>query len=592
MPIAPDIQEYLVELAKRLDATPHRGRGDLLAAAETFLGWSRQTIYRQLKAACGWSSGRKARNDKGKTSVSEQALTMLAATQRESLRENGKQTMFTPVSRGILERNGCALGVSNAHLNRLMRERKMNVGTMRNVTPVQPLRAEHPNYLHQVDPSLCLVYYLKNKQYMIHDDELYKNKLEKLAKLKFKCWRYTGYDRASGAISVRYFEAAGESQHLLFEFLMYMWSKQDDVLLHGVPKYMLWDQGSAMTSSAIKSLLRHLEVENLEHAVKNARAKGGVEGANNIIETQFECRLRFEPVNDVAELNARAEAWAEAYNANLIPGQDTRLRRDGLPTPVARYDLWQLIKSEQLRLLPSVEVCRAFMTSKDVERLVKNDMTIDYKHKSAEHSLQYDLTGLDGVTIGHRVVVRGLVYGDCAIQIEVPRYDGEALFYRVEPVRGYDEFGQRLDAALVGVEFKSRPDTATETKAKKMDELAYPEADAKKSRAKNVAPFGGKLDAHSYLTKIETPAYMPREGQTIDVPDHVNSTMAKLTMTEAMLKISAALRRNLQPEEAGFLRGRYSEGVPEDQLQQLIDQFKNPAPMAAPGSGLRVVGNE
>ncbi|PXB67971.1 integrase, partial [Pseudomonas aeruginosa] len=82
---------------------------------------------------------------------------------------------------------------------------------------------------------------------------------------------------ASGALVTWYCESAGESQHALFEFLMYAWGKQEGRLIHGVPKFLLWDKGSANTSNAIKNLLDHLEVEPLEHAAGNARAKGGVE---------------------------------------------------------------------------------------------------------------------------------------------------------------------------------------------------------------------------------------------------------------------------------------------------------------------------
>lgn len=592
MPVTPHIRDYLVELAKKLDATAHSERGGVLAAAEEFLGWSRQTIYRQLKAECGWASGRKARADKGKTCVDDHALKMLGATQRMAVRENDKQTMFTPVARSVLEQNGVNLKVSNSQLNKLIKQRNLNVSAQRNESPVQALRAEHPNYLHQVDPSLCLVYYMKNKQHIMRDSEFYKNKLENFAKVKFKVWRYVGYDRASGAIKVRYFESAGENQHVLFDFLMYLWGKQDNVLMHGVPRYMLWDKGSAMTSSAIKNLALHLEVDLLDHAAGNARAKGGVENANNIVETQFECRLRFQPVNDVAELNAAAEAWAEAYNANLIPHQDTRLHRPGLIAPVARYDLWQLIRADQIRLLPGIEICRALMASKEVDRVVQSDMCISFKHQSADSALRYDLRGLDGVTVKSRVVVRGLAYGDCAIQVQVPRYDGEMMTYRVEPIRDYDQFGQRSDAALVGQEFKSLPDTAIETAAKIMDDLAYPEMDAKQARAKNVAPFGGKLDAHEHLKKIEKPAYLPREGTTIATPDHLATAMPMLTATEAMLQLKKVLKRNLTADEAAFLRTRYAEGVPEDQVQQLIEQFKNPAPAPVANIGLRVVGKE
>lgn len=592
MAITPDIRNYLTELACKLDAAPHSERGMVLAAAENFLGWSKQTIYRQLKQECGWSSGRKARADKGTTSVDEHALQMLGATQREAIRDNGKQTLFTTTARSILETNNISCKVSNSRLNTLLRERNLNVAAQRNVTPVQSLRAEHPNYLHQVDPSLCLLYYLKDKQYLMRDRLFNANKLENYAKVKLKCWRYVGYDRASGAIKVRYFESAGENQHVLFDCLMYLWGKQDGVLMHGVPRYLLWDKGSAMTSSAIKNLALHLEVELLEHAAGNARAKGGVENANNIVETQFESRLRFEPVDNIDELNAAAEAWAEAYNANLIPHLDTRLHRTGLEAPVSRYDLWQLIRADQIRLLPPIEVCRALMVSKEVERQVQPDMTIGFKHQSAESSMRYELKGLDGITVKSKVLVRGLAYGDCAIQVQVPRYDGEMMTYRVEPIRDYDQYGQRLSAPLVGQEYKSLPDTAIETAAKQMDELAYPDMDAKQARTKNVAPFGGKLDAHEHLKHVEKPTYIQREGTTIETPTHLDTSAPTLTATEAMLELVKALKRNLTADEATFLRSRYAAGVPEDQLQQLIEQFKKPAQAPVEKIGLRVVGNE
>ncbi|MFU1923360.1 hypothetical protein ACM6PT_40325, partial [Klebsiella pneumoniae] len=84
---------------------------------------------------------------------------MLGSMQRENIRDNGKQAMFTPSARSILEQNGIHLGVSNAQLNRLMAARSLNVASQRQVDPVQALRAPHPNYLHEVDPSLCLLYY-------------------------------------------------------------------------------------------------------------------------------------------------------------------------------------------------------------------------------------------------------------------------------------------------------------------------------------------------------------------------------------------------------------------------------------------------
>ena len=577
--ITPSIRDYLNNVAKKLDSVGHGQRGPILNEAQEFLGFSRQTIYRQLKLVCGWSSERKARADKGKMTVSSESLLALAAMNRESIRDNGKQTMFTTTARGILEQNGHEINVSNATLNRLMRQRKLNVNAQKVANPVQSLRALHPNHVHEIDPSLCLIYYMKNKQHIMRDRDFYKNKLENYAKVKYKVWRYTLYDRASGIIIPWYVEAAGENQHSLFQFLMFAWGKQDGRLFHGVPKLLYWDKGSANTSSAIKNLLDHLEVKYLEHEAGNARAKGGVENANNIIETQFESRLKFQPVNSIDELNDAAIKWAEAYNSNMLPGQDTRLHRTGLSEPVSRQTLWQHISAEQLRILPAVEVCKALMASREQERQVKSDLTISFKHPQAENSLIYSLKGLDGVAVKDKVTVRSLVYGDCAIQIEVPRYDGDSLIYRVEPDRNFDQFGQRLDAPVIGEEYKSKGDTEIEQAAKAMDQVAYPdmtEDEIKKAKQKQVAPFGGKLNTLSYLEDINHPAYFEQKGSEIDTPEHLKPATTTLTLTAALMRITSEIGRKLTTDENKWLSVRYKDGVPEDSLDSLIHTFKTP----------------
>jgi len=591
--LSPEIHQYVCGLAGRLDAVGHGGATSLVQEAAAFLKWSPQTVYRQLKAAAGWSSGRRPRGDKGATSVSTDALLKLGTAQREAVRDNGKQTLFTTTSRGMLEQNGVAFGVSNGRLNTLMRDRKLNVGAQRVATPVQALRAPHPNHTHMVDPSLCLIYYMRDRQYMVRDREFYKNKLDGMAKVKFKVYRYVLYDKASGAIVPWYCEAAGEDQHNLFEFLMHAWGEQPGRLFRGVPQFMFWDKGSANTSAAIVNLLKHLEVTPLDHQAGNARAKGGVENANNIVETQFESRLRFEPVHDVAGLNAAAFAWANAYNANMIPGQETLLKRDGLPMPTARYDLWQLIAAEQLRLLPPVDVCRMLMASKEEERRVRPDLSVQFKHAAAERSAMYSLRGLAGVSVGDKVIVRALVYGDCAIQISVPRYDGAMLTYRVEPERAYDRFGQLERAAEIGAEYKSTKRTEAEQAATTMDHTAYPgmtEDEVKKARDKKTAPFEGKLVAHSYLHDVVLPTYLPRAGTEIEPVSVARMEPAMLGSVEAMLRIVRGIGRYLTADENTFISARYADGAPEDQIEALIAQFTAPdvPPLRAAG-GLRAV---
>ena len=483
MALTPEICDYMRELARKLVAAPHGGAGLLVDDAAQFLGMSKQTIYRHLKAVAGWESGRKCRSDKGSTSVGSDALMTLATMQRESVRDNGKQTMKTPVARSVLEANGLEVGVSNAQLNRLMRDRGLNVEAQQQAAPAQQMRALHPNHVHQVDPSLCLVYYLNGRQQIMEDREFYKNKLENFARVKFKVWRYVLWDMASGAIQVWYCEAAGESQANMFSFLMHAWGKQEGRLFHGVPKYLYWDKGSANVATAIQCLLRSLECESRTHEAGNARAKGGVEGGNNIVETQFECRLRFEPVEDVESLNRAAQTWSEAYNANLIPGQDTRLRRVGLSMPVARYDLWQLIKPQQLRLLP-----RGRVPGPDDGQgsRAQGGRPRAHQLQAPQGRTRHDLQppGHGWRECGRHGFSAPLVYGELAIQIELPRFDGEPLVYRVEPELEFDDFGAPLSAAVFGEEMKSHADTPAMKAGKAMDERAFPGQDADKARQK------------------------------------------------------------------------------------------------------------
>ena len=267
------------------------------------------------------------------------------------------------------------------------------------------------------------------------------------------------------------------------------------------------------------------------------------------------------------------------------------MRRDGLATPVARYDLWQRIRSEELRLLPDVEVCRALMTGKEVERKVDGHLCISFKHPKADNSMSYCLEGMNGVNVGDTVSVRPLVYGELAIQIELPRFDGEALVYRVEPEQEFDDFGRPMAAAVFG-QYKSHATTPAEHAGQAMDELAFPGQDAAAARQKKVVPFGGDIKAHSYLTEVQLPTYLQRPGTDIATPAHAQATPMLVSVVSVLLRIRGELGRNLTNDEHSFMYARFKDGVPEEQVQALIEQFKNPMateqPVRAAG-GLRAV---
>lgn len=589
MPTRDDgLRTYLRTLAGDLDAAPRGERGALVKRALAFTGLSMPTLYRQLQRQAGWSAGRRARIDKGDSSQPEEGLLLAAGMQRESVRANGKVTMHMPTARALAAINGAEITVSADRLQRIARARRVDVHAQREDRPYQEMRARHPNHVHQVDPSLCLLYYLPDgSQRIIREDEWYKNKPDAGSRIKLKCWRYVLWDAASSAIIVRYFESAGESQHNLFEFFMYAWSRPanvDERPFHGVPRVLVWDKGSANSATAVQSLLEALEVQAIAHAKGNPRAKGGVESANNLVETHFECRLKFEPVANVEELNQAAERWQNAFNADLIPGLDCRLNRYGLARPMARNHLWQRIAEEQLRLPPAIEVCRSLMEGRAQTRIVDGALRIQFKHPMADRSWRYDVSGLAGVCAGDSVEVSPLVYGNCEIVIRVARYDGAPLTYRCAPMTDYDEFGQPLTAAVWGEEFKSKPDTAVEQRGKQLDRLAYPQRaleDVVKARDKGETPFGATLDTHSHLAHVDIPAHITRRGHSIVVPDRMDVPERLLTHAQAAIQLQAMVGVLWTKDAYAQMANDYPDGVPETALSGIAQALRGPREAAA-----------
>lgn len=569
--VSPEVRAHLADVARRLDAAGHGARGALVADVTAFYGWSPAKLYAALKREVGWTSGRKTRADKGSTSVPAENLDMLAAMKREGVRANGKRTLFTPTGASVLEANAVQLPVCNSQLNRLMRARKLDLDAQAAADAPRRMKSLHPNHVHQVDPSLCVLYYLPNgRQQMMEADAFYKNKLANYARVKLKVWRYVLYDHYSGLLAVRYYEAAGENPATLAEFLLWAWGRQDEREFHGVPRLLVWDKGSANTSAPVKSLLDALEVEPVEHAPGKARVKGGVEGGNNIVEIKFESRLKFEPVADVGQLNAAALAWQNAFNADLIVREDNRLRRRGM-TPVARYHLWRLVTAEQLRVLPDAAVCRPLLEGRQETRKVSG-MLIGYRHPQADRPRTYRVSGLDGICNGDTVAVRPLLYGDCAINVRAARYDGDDVVYRLEAEELPDMAGMVADAPVWGEAFKALAHSDADRAAKRMDALAFPGLDAEaieRARQKQKTPFlrpdGSPLDAHSHLADIALPVGLPRRGSEINVPDRVTVEARPLNHIEMATALASRVP-GWGPALYARMVALYPDGALEEEL--------------------------
>ncbi|MCG7545573.1 hypothetical protein MHM93_15430 [Pseudoalteromonas sp. MM17-2] len=572
--------------AEQLQNAGHGQKGAILQQACDVLGMKKDALYRRLKKA-GYTSGKAKRSDAGKTAMSDEAINMMVSILNQSVRENGKRVMNVPVAKSILEENGYRC-LSTSQISRVLAARSASVTMLDKAKPHTQLRSLGPNHVHQVDPSYCLLYYPPGtkkgrSQRFMNDADYYANKPENIEKIKhLRVWRYVMTDHYSGAIRVRYFEAAGENQANLFSFLMWCWQQHEDSPLMGVPELLLWDKGSANSAKAIKNVLKALRIKDIPHEAGNARAKGSVENANNIVETQFESRILLEPVASVAELNESAWAWQEAYNANKIKGQNCAHTRHKKP----RLDVWlQIYQPEhkaRLRMLPDEQVCRLLLTRNDETRKVKGDLTITYRHPVTKSQLTYDLSELAHISNGITVEVSPVIINetpDLLVGIKGPL--GDVVYHQVQPLV-FDEAGFRLDAAVIGEQHKAQLDTATEKESKTADQLAYPgmsESEIKKAKKAKSAPFEGALVAHSHLKEVEHETRIRPVGETV-TPDSavaqqvMGADKKKGRVVELLdLKIILAQRlaRPLRPNELDWL-AQYGEVVETD-VNDIVEQL-------------------
>jgi hypothetical protein len=332
---------------------------------------------------------------------------------------------------------------------------------------------------------------------------------------------------------------------------------------------LIWDCGTANIARATSNALKAFGVKTVPHLPGNPRAKGQVEVSNNIVEIHFESRLRFEPVYSVEELNDAAERWYTAYNANLIPGLDTRLKRSGATVGI-RANLWQRIPKEKLRELPDGETCRQVFANGIQTRKVAGDLTVSIVHPRAGRSLRYSVRDLPGVLVGMELGLQPLLvtaepgkpgflciasYGD----------NGKELSFELEPVV-YDEAGFDINSPVFGKEYKRPKDTEREKQAKALE-------------APGLAAVMGP--AHSFI-KPENPFMRQSEGEPIEVAETVHTHEIIISAVEAAKRYRAECGE--VPD--GFidsLRGQYPEGVPARAVDEMIKERKPKAEAPAKG---------
>lgn len=590
------LTERLVAIALAARQAGQGGKGAIYDAACQELGMSRATLARKIKEVAVMAP-RKRRSDAGQSALTLDEAKLISAALMETTRKNDKRLYSIKDAVTMLRANNAIRAefldtetgelrpLSESTIHRALRMYGLHPDQLLAPAPVTELASRHPNHVWQIDASLCTLYYLGNGAKGLQGMEgqvYYKNKPGNLERVSAnRVWRYVVTDHASGWVYVEYVLGAESGENLCSVFINAMQERGGADMMHGCPVMIVTDPGAAMTGALFRNLCRALGISLVINAVGNARAKGQVENANNLVETKFEPGLKLRPVANLDELNTLAKAWRENFNATEIH------RRHGQ----SRSLVWMTIRADQLIKAPSVEVCRELAVAEPESRKVSPKLTVSF------HGREYDVSTVPGVMVHQKVMVTRNPWRDDAAQVVLVGEDGRDVFHVVHEVFK-DELGFSENAAVFGESFKRHADTPAQTALKDIEQLVTgtdSQAAAEAARKAKSLPFGGQFDPYKHIDDATLPTYLPRRGTAHDL-------VAPKVELPPLSHVDAAKQIKPRVESAGgewtadrfrWLQQRYPAGVPQDQLDTIVAELSGPrAGLQKPLQLLRAAGGE
>jgi hypothetical protein len=560
------VNQYITDLKSMLESAAHGERSGLIDSAASWLGVSRQTVYRELQQI-GWTSGRKIRNDKRDSDYSKSEVFAVSNILRQSRRQSEKQLLSTESAINIALANGLlSKRISTGHALRLMRHHSVHPDQLARATPHQRLASKHPNHVWQIDSSVCVLYRLRNNGLGVMDaDEFRAKKPTAFAKIENeRVLRYVATDHYSGAFKVKYFLTPGESLRVFFEFMLWAFSVQPHSIMHGVPEILQMDQASGQMSSQLDHFWKGLGIRVLPHDVGSARVTGQVENAQNLIETGFEGLLAFKRIVDLSQLEEHANQWQMHFNSVK------RHSRHGH----TRFGAWQMIRAEQLRICPDPGICRTLVHTKPEPRLVRGDLFVSYAPKNFG-SLQYRLAHLPFVRNGEQVQVVLNPYLAPAIYVLETLEDGSIKHHVVHPEK-FNEGGFSALDTVIGDGYGRQRTGVIDQARQTMDEAAWGESEKReiaKKRRKGAVAFDGQIDPFAHINNDQLPAHIARKGSTLEIKATLE--VQPLELITALEAVRAKLGRDITIPEADWLRAQAVEGVfAADQIAAFVAQIQ------------------
>ncbi|MBX9447874.1 DDE-type integrase/transposase/recombinase [Dickeya chrysanthemi] len=574
------LTEKLVAIARAAREAGHGGRGAIYDAACVELGMSRATLLRKLKEVTV-TDKRKKRTDAGQSTLTRDEAAVISATLMEATRKNGKRLYSIADAVEALRANGMItagrldettgefLPLSETAISRALRGYGLHPDQLSQPAPVTELASRHPNHVWEIDASLCTLYYLSNGHnglQVMDSAKFYKNKPGNVARIASdRVWSYEITDHTSGWIYVEYVMGAESGENLCSVLINAMQERSGADVLHGVPKILYLDPGSANTAGMTKNLCRALGIDLMAHKAHAARSTGSVEKARDIIERKLEPGLKFQPVFSLEELNTLAKNWRGHFNATAKHSRHGK----------TRTDVWLKITAEQLIKAPSVEVCRALAVATPEERKVTPKLRVSFR------GIEYDVSTVPGVMVGEKLLITRNPWRTDAAQVVLTGADGHETFFLVDEVTK-NEFGFADSAAVIGERYKAQADTPAQTAAKELEQLVTGTdnaTDAAAARKAKALPFGGKLDPYKHIDDATLPTFMPRRGQASEVrgPRIEQRPLTHVEAAKILRERFTERGQKWTAEHFRLMASHWPDGVPEDQLDNVVSSLMAPA---------------
>lgn len=583
----PAQMELLVNVARASFDAPHGQKSALYDQAAADLGISKQTLYRKLRQVA-MPAQRKRRSDARTSALKFEEAKLISALLMESFRKNGKQmsSLRTAVERlrsngliraeSINRKTGEVLPLSESAIRAALSVYRLHPEQLTAPAPAVELSSNHPNHVWQIDASLSTQFYLDTALETMPRAQFYKNKPENFKRIeRQRLWRYVITDHTSGTLYVEYVLGAESAKNICTVLINAMQKRGANDPFHGVPLAIMTDPGAAMTSAVFRSLCRALSIDLIINKVGNARAKGQVEQAHNMVECEFESGLRLqEKITSLAEINELAWQWMRHFNATRIHSRTKR----------TRYAVWMLILRHQLRLAPSIEDCQEFAASAPVEVKVDVKLRVNYQGGA------YDVSGVPDITVGEKLLVtRNPWRKEESAQVVIVGEDGRDQFHIIPKVQA-DEFGF-AGAVEIGGRYASHAETLPQ-KARKELELLTTGTDTEEAaiaarKAKKV-PFNGRIDPFKPVTDVVLPAFMPRRGTELDVRGPVIET-PPLGHFAAAKRIKPVIGDAWTADSYAWIEANYPNGIPEDDIDTVAARLVQ-LRTGHQTTGLRLIG--